>query len=125
VAHLRRPRVLIVDDEDASALLTSAILASEKGIEVVGRVRHGREALTMAASVNPDVILMDLEMPVMDGIEATRLLRASGSSARIILLGDEEQVAAAEAVGADGYVPKPQTLSALREAILGQRDADS
>jgi len=47
LAHLGRPRVLIVEDEDASALLTSAILASEKGIEVVSRVRHGREeALT-------------------------------------------------------------------------------
>ena len=119
MAHLRRPRVLIVDDEDTSALLTSAILASEKAIEIVGRVRHGREALTMAASVNPDVILMDLEMPVMDGIEATRLLRASGSSARIILVGAAEQAPAAEAVGADGYVPKPQMLGALREAILG------
>ena len=125
VAYSRPRRVLIVDDEDNFAVMTRAMLASDSRVEVVGRVRHGREALTMAAAVNPDVILMDLEMPVMDGIEATRLLREQGSTARIIVLTggeDPREISAAREAGADTYIVKPQTAEALVAAIL--RDAD-
>jgi CheY-like chemotaxis protein len=113
---------LIVDDQDVSAVLSRAILASEKGIAVVARAHHGREALTLAASVNPDVILMDLHMPVMDGIEATRRLREAGSKARIIIVTGSDvpgELAAAREAGADSYVPKPQIAEALIAAIFG------
>ncbi len=102
-------------------LLTRAVLASDTRVEVVANARNGREALTLAASVNPDAILMDLHMPVMDGIEATRRLRETGSKARIIIVTGSDgpgEVTAARAAGADTHVPKPQTREALLDAIL-------
>jgi DNA-binding NarL/FixJ family response regulator len=113
-------RVLIVEDEDSAAVLLGVILASEHGITVVGRARHGREALTMAAALNPDVILMDLNMPVMNGVEAIRRLRELGSTARIVVttgVDDAAMLQEARAAGADALVAKPATREELLAAI--------
>jgi CheY-like chemotaxis protein len=113
-------RVLVVDDDDGAALLTASLFTGDARVEVVGRARNGREALTLAAAASPDVVLMDLEMPVLNGIDATRRLRETGSQAVIIIVtGSEEAgaVGAALEAGADGVVRKPPTREALMDAI--------
>lgn len=114
-------RVLVVEDEDNAALLVQVILASEHGIIVVGRARHGREALTMAAALSPEVILMDLNMPVMNGVEAIRRLRELGSKARIVVttgVDDAAMLQDARAAGADALVAKPPTREELLAALV-------
>jgi CheY-like chemotaxis protein len=113
-------RLLIVEDDDNAALLLESILEPEPGTRVVGRARHGREALTMAAALNPDLILMDLNMPIMDGVEAIRKLRAVGSKARIIVttgVDDAAMLHEARLAGADAVLAKPPTRDDLLAAI--------
>jgi DNA-binding NarL/FixJ family response regulator len=119
-------RVLVVDDEDNLAALVQVMLEADDRIEVIGRARHGRAALTMAASLNPDVILMDLQMPVMDGIEATRRLRIFGSASRIIVLtgvDDAGRIREAREAGADAFVAKVPTAEHLADVVLSRRRA--
>src|SRR6266511_1049660 len=114
-------RVLVVQDDDGAARLLQAILGSETGITVLGRARHGREALTMVAALNPDVVLMDLNMPVMDGVEATRRLRKLGSTARIVVttgVNDAAMLQEAREAGADAVVAKPPIRDELLAAIV-------
>jgi DNA-binding NarL/FixJ family response regulator len=106
------------------ATLVQVMLSSDRRVEVVGRARHGREALTMAASLNPDVIVMDLQMPLMDGAEATRRLRTLGSTARIVVLTGVEDVGLIEEArdaGADTFVTKLPTQEHLLSVILAER----
>ena len=108
------------------AQLVQAMLASDSRVEVIGRARHGREGLTMAASLNPDVILMDLQMPVMDGAETTRRLRAVRSTARIVVLTGVEDVGLikeARDAGADTFVTKVPTQEHLVSVVLAERPA--
>jgi CheY-like chemotaxis protein len=114
-------RVLVVEDDDGAAQLLQAILEPETGITVIGRARHGREALTMAAALNPDVVLMDLNMPVMNGVEAIRRLRKLGSSARIVVttgVNDAAMLQEAREAGADAVVAKPPIRDELLAAIV-------
>jgi DNA-binding NarL/FixJ family response regulator len=123
-ASFGKRRVLLVEDDDNMAALIRALLASDRRVEVVGRARHGREALTLAASANPDVILMDLNMPLMDGVEATRRLRELGSTARIVVLtGIEEAMRIKEAreAGADAFVTKVPAGEDLVAVVLAER----
>ena len=122
----RPRRVLLVEDDDNLAALVRVMLAPDGRVEVLGRARHGREALTMAASQNPDVILMDLQMPVMNGVEATRRLRKLGSTARIVVLTGVQDVALikeARDAGADAFVTKVPTAEHLMNVLLGARPA--
>jgi DNA-binding NarL/FixJ family response regulator len=117
-------RVLLVEDEDNMADLVQVMLAPDARLEVIGRARHGGEAVSMARSLDPDVILMDVRMPVMDGVEATRLLRAAGSNARIVVLtGVDEagRIAEVRAAGADAFVRKIPTAEELTTVILAAR----
>lgn len=116
-------RVLVVDDDDEAVALAQVLLASDDRVETVGRARHGREALTMAAAVQPDVILMDLHMPVMGGTDATRRLREQGSTARIVVVTGTERVdeiQLARQAGADAFVTKPAERDGLIAVILGE-----
>jgi DNA-binding NarL/FixJ family response regulator len=95
-------------------------------MELVGRARHGREALTMAASLNPDVILMDLQMPLMDGAEGTRRLRGLRSTAHIVVLTGVEDVGLikeARDAGTDTFVTKVPTQEHLVNVVLSERPA--
>ena len=119
-------RVLIVEDDYQVAQLIRGLLTSDSRVEVIGRARHGREALTMAASLNPDVILRDLQMPVMDGVDATRRLRNLRSTARIIVLTGVDDVALigdARDAGADTFVTKVPTREHLVSVVLAERPA--
>src|SRR6266516_2651705 len=85
-------RVLIADDHRLFAEALEAILAAEERIKVVGRARDGKEAVELARSLEPDVVLMDIAMPVMDGVEATKRIRKRRATACVLMLtGSEER----------------------------------
>lgn len=113
-------RLLLVDNEPFIRESLGIILDSEKDLEVVGRAEHGEFALDMCEKLNPHLVLMDLEMPVMDGITATRLIKQRWPSVKVIIFTTFEQRAkAAEAMrgGADGYLLKSMEPRELAENI--------
>lgn len=121
-------RILIVDDllevrQGLATVLELAAKTSRLPILVVGFAQDGADALAKAASLRPDVVLMDLEMPVMDGIEATRHFKAELPSARVIILtihaGAEIRARAIQA-GAASFLIKGAEVQALVNAILGR-----
>ncbi|HEY4976745.1 MAG TPA: response regulator transcription factor [Gaiellaceae bacterium] len=113
-------RVLIVDDQ---ALVRSGfrmILEARDDLEVVGEAENGAQALELAREQEPDVVLMDVRMPVLDGVEATRRLLEAGSSARVIILTTfdlDEYVFEALRAGASGFLLKDVEPTQLVEAI--------
>ncbi len=118
----QRPvRVLIADDHLLFTEALEAILSGDKRIEVAGRARDGREAVELATALEPDVVLMDVSMPVLDGIEATRAIRETGSDVCILMLtgsNSRADVDRAREAGASGYVTKDRIASELVEAIV-------
>jgi NarL family two-component system response regulator LiaR len=120
-------RVLLVDDHAVVREGLRAFLELQEGIEVAGEAEDGREALAQAARLRPDVILMDLVMPELDGIGAMRSLREQLPTARVIVLTsflDEDKLLPALRSGAAGYLLKnapPQELArAVRAAHAGE-----
>jgi len=114
-------RVLIADDHRLFTEALEAILAGEDRIEVAGRARDGEEAVELARTIEPDVVLMDVSMPVLDGIEAARAIRAAGSNAAILMLtgsNSRSDVDHAREAGVAGYVTKDRIASELVEAII-------
>jgi DNA-binding NarL/FixJ family response regulator len=113
-------RVLICDDQALVRAGFRAILELQNDIQVVGEAENGAEAVALAERRSPDVILMDIRMPVLDGVDATRRLVADGSPARILVLTTfdlDEYVHAAIRAGASGFLLKDVTPSKLLEAI--------
>ena len=114
-------RVLIADDHRLFAQALEAILEADDRIAVAGHARDGREAVELAASLDPDVILMDIAMPAMDGLQATRLIRKNDSNARILMLtgsNSRSDVDRARKAGAAGYVTKDRIAAELIDAIF-------
>lgn len=117
-------RVLLVDDHAMVRSGLESFIGSAADIEVVGAAANGREAIELASSLQPDVILMDLLMPVMGGIDAIRELKAQGTTARIIALSTSDEskhVTGALQAGADGYLVKdvePAVLMASVRSVL-------
>ncbi|MGH3103657.1 MAG: response regulator [Gaiellaceae bacterium] len=114
-------RVLVADDQPIFTRMLEAVLASDERIEVVGHAANGKQALELAAALSPDVVLMDISMPIMDGLEATRRLRELDPSARVLMLTESDlpgDVMRAQKAGAAGYVPKTRIASDLSGAIL-------
>ncbi|MEI7770886.1 MAG: response regulator transcription factor, partial [Chloroflexales bacterium] len=113
-------RVLIVDDQALIRTGIQSLLARKPDIEVVGQAGDGAEALGLVRSLDPDVVLMDLMMPVMDGVDATRRLSESGARAAVIFLTtfrDDEYVFRGIAAGARGYLLKDVDHRALADAV--------
>ena len=113
-------RVLIVDDHTIVRKGIRALLAEIEGIEVVGEADNGQEAIAQAETLHPDVILMDLAMPKMDGIEATRQIKASQPESRILVMTSfaaDDKVFPAIKAGALGYLLKESAPEDLVQAI--------
>jgi NarL family two-component system response regulator LiaR len=113
-------RVLVADDHPIVRKGVCALLATEPGIEVVGEAGDGREALCLTRRLKPDVILMDLVMPEMDGIEATRQIGALCPDVKVIVLTsftEDEMVFPAIRAGAIGYLLKDISPTELAQAI--------
>ena len=114
-------RVLIADDHRLFAEALEAILMGEDRIEVVAHARDGREAVERWKEQRPDVTLMDIAMPVLDGLGATRAIRKLDGSARILMLTGSNarvDVDRARKAGAAGYVTKDRIAAELIDAIL-------
>ncbi|WP_305782614.1 response regulator [Symbioplanes lichenis] len=113
--------VLIADDQKVVRDGLAMMLGLLDDIEVVGTAVDGADAIRQAATADPDVILMDLNMPVTDGVEATRRLTAAGSRARVVVLttyADDDSVFRALHAGARGYLTKDAGAEEIREALL-------
>jgi DNA-binding NarL/FixJ family response regulator len=113
-------RVLIADDHPLYRAGLRALLNSVPETEIVGEAHTGEEAVKQAATFQPDVILMDIKMPVMNGIHATRWIVDAQPHVAVVMLtmfGDEESLAAALRAGARGYVLKDADQSVILGAI--------
>ena len=121
-------RVLVVDDHFVVRMGLIAVMNTEPDMEIVGEAADGKQAVEMFQKCNPDLVLMDLRMPVKDGIAATQEIRNKQPSARVLMLsthdGDEEIHRALHA-GAQGYVLKNSTgdklIPALRAVAAGEK----
>ncbi|MFO7697919.1 MAG: response regulator transcription factor [Anaerolineae bacterium] len=123
----RTIRVLVVDDHAILRGGLAAFLRAVNGMELVGEAANGEEAVRLARELSPDVVLMDLKMPVMDGVEATRLIRAGCPATQVVALTsfiEDELVPRALQAGAIGYLLKnvshQELAAALRRAADGQ-----
>jgi DNA-binding NarL/FixJ family response regulator len=112
--------LLLADDHDALRTSVRGLLEDEPDIEVVGEARDGREAVSMADTLKPDILLTDLRMPHLDGIAVTEYVSRSSPGTRVIVLSivaEREYVARALAAGARGYVVKRSGIDDLVPAI--------
>jgi len=120
-------RVLLADDQALVRQGFRLILELERDIEVVGEAADGREALRLTRELDPDVVVMDIRMPELDGIDATRRLLAAGSRARVLILTTfdlNEYVYEALRAGASGFLlkdaPGDQLVNAIRTVASGE-----
>ena len=121
-------RVLLVDDQALFREALATLLGTRADIDVVGEAGDGAQALGQVAALGPDVVLMDLRMPVLDGVAATRRLRVEHPDVRVIALttfDDDEDVFAALRAGAVGYLLKDVSSERLVEAVLAAARGES
>lgn len=120
-------RVLIAEDEGILRTTLAELLGRESDVEIVATAGNGRDALIEALAHRPDVVLTDLQMPKMDGIELTREIRAQLSQTGVVILtvfDDDDNLFAALKAGANGYVLKDASLAQIVDAIRAARAGD-
>ncbi len=113
-------RVLIVDDQRLVRQGFQAVLCSAADIEVIGEARDGMEAIEMVERLHPDVVTMDVKMPRMDGLQATRSICSADNSVRVVVIaGTHEESVVSQAIecGAKGYVAKIDMVNELAPSI--------
>ncbi len=118
-------RILVAEDDESFLEAISLLLEQDDRFVVAGRARNGREAVALAEEVAPDAVVVDIEMPILDGVEATRRLREAAPDLPIVAVSGhdyEERVLEIRQAGADDYVRKarladelPRVLAALLE----------
>jgi DNA-binding NarL/FixJ family response regulator len=116
-------RVLIVDDMPQVCEELRVLLQLSNEVEVIGEAGNGREAISQAELLNPDVVIMDLEMPVMDGVEATIQIKQRKLAKRIVILSvhsEAEDIDRAIRAGADAYIQKGSSYTTLMASIQQQ-----
>jgi DNA-binding NarL/FixJ family response regulator len=119
--------VLLADDH---RMLREGLRRSmvDEGFEVVGEADNGEEAVRLAAELQPDIVLMDVSMPEMDGVEATRIIRSTDTATRVIMLtmhADTEVLADAIRAGASGYLVKDCSTEEVAEAVRMAANGDT
>lgn len=122
-------RILVAEDDESFLDAIALVLEQDGRFTVAGRARDGREAVELAAQVGPDAVVMDIEMPLLDGVEATRRVRAAAPVLPIVAVSGhdyEERVLEIREAGADDYVRKarladelPRVLAALLRRTTG------
>jgi DNA-binding NarL/FixJ family response regulator len=122
-----RARILLADDHELFRQGLAGLIEGQPDLQVAGQAGDGLEALALAVAERPDLIVMDIKMPICDGLEATRLIRAEWPEARIVMLtvhDDEEKLFEAIKSGAAGYILKnvksAAFLSGIRSALAGE-----
>ena len=119
-AHMSHNRLLIVDDVPQVRAELRTLLSLAGAIEIVGEAANGLEAVTQAAKLQPDVVLMDLEMPVMNGYEAARKIKAQSPDCRVIAFTVHETAETLERAfesGVDAFLVKGSPLAGLLQEI--------
>ena len=114
-------RVLLADDHELYAETLELLLALDDRIEVVGRAASGAQAIALAVGLRPDVVLMDVHMPCVDGIRATRTVKALLPGVRVVMLSSSaavEDVERARDAGASGYLTKDAAGPAIAEEVV-------
>jgi DNA-binding NarL/FixJ family response regulator len=122
ITHNHQPtvRVLVVDDQRLMRDGIASLLGIQEGVEVIGTAANGQEAVDQALAMQPDVILMDVRMPVMDGVAATHEVRRQLPSCQVLMLttfDDEEYIIEALRAGATGYLLKDIPARDLAQAV--------
>jgi DNA-binding NarL/FixJ family response regulator len=117
----KRCKVLIADDNERARNALRALLAMRQEIEIVGEAADGRQAVQMVRERQPDVVLMDARMPHMDGLEATRQIKARWPEVRVVVVTMyASHRTEAQAAGADGFLRKGGPVEELLSAILSR-----
>jgi DNA-binding NarL/FixJ family response regulator len=112
--------ILLAEDHAVVRQGLCALLNADKSFKIVGEVRNGREAVQMAATLRPDVILMDIAMPVLNGLEATRQILADNPAAKILILSahsDEAYIERMSTAGVSGFLEKQTSAEILTKAL--------
>jgi DNA-binding NarL/FixJ family response regulator len=113
-------RILVAEDDESFLDAIAVLLERDDRFVVAGRAHDGREAVTLAEDAAPDALVIDIEMPVLDGVEATRLLRESAPNLPIVAVSGhdyEERVLEIRQAGADDYVRKARLADELPRAL--------
>jgi DNA-binding NarL/FixJ family response regulator len=120
-----RFRILVAEDDESFLDTIALLLEQDERFAVAGKARDGRDAVDLAGRLSPDAVVMDIEMPVLDGVEATKLLRAATPELPIVAVSGhdyEERVLEMRRAGADDYVRKARLADELPRVLLALLD---